>query len=279
MAYTRTLLTLAALSLATPALAQSLTLNNGDSITVNYTGTHGIINSTPVNNATINYAGGGSVNAVEVNGTAGFTLGNGGTLSVAGNYGDALHSSGSGPVMVTGGTATGGGFGSGVFSSGTAPVQISGGTFGGQTSVAAYSSGTVVILGGTFNSPLLAYVGGTITLAGGTINANGTTLTTTAGSTSTINLFGTGFFYTVNGGTASTPITSGSLPSNASGTITGTLSNSTLPFTTGYSNEGVINVNVGTPPPGAPEPSPALALAVGILGLGALAIKARRRTA
>ena len=246
------LLALAALGLAVrPALAQSLTLNTGDTITVNGSGTAGNIgltvytppNSMTTINATLNYA-------VSTNGTSTFTLGTGGTLTGS-TFG--LTANGSGLITVTGGTITNTVGGSCLYAAGSGPVAVSGGTFTIGTNsdgLANIGSGSLTVTGGTFT-------GGIYDLAA-------------LSSSSTIDLYGD---FGLPFGTSQAIPTD---PNNGvKSSFYGRLQNSAAGQTFTYKNFGTITQHQTV----APEPSPAAVLAIGIFGLGARALKARKRTA
>ncbi len=164
---------------------------------------------------------------------------------------------GSGPVTVTGGTFTAGASGFGLYAAGSGLVTVTGGTF----------------TAGASGDGLLATGSSLVTITGGTFSATGA-YGFGLRSAATIDVFGSGFSYTVNGVT--TPITTGTLPLGA-GTLTGTLLNNTGPTTSSYINAATIEINVGTPPAAAPEPSQFAALGVGLLGLAGLTLRARKR--
>lgn len=266
---TTTLAMLAALAALGPAaqaaVPPSLTLSGTDSVTVNAAGTVGTINNTPTVNPNTSYAG---APAVSLSGASTFTLGAGGTINGTSAGNNALQDGSTGAVTITGGILSnpnGGGTVINAFGSGS--VTITGGTFTGGYGGSAVSAqnGLVSIAGGTFTSP------------------GGNTLFCSSPGFGVIDLFGTGFSYTVNGVT--TPITSGPLPTASgigiNGTLSGTLLNGDPLNNTTFLNRATIEVNVGTPPTlpaSAPEPSQFAAFAIGLLGLGALALKARRRS-
>lgn len=147
----------------------------------------------------------------------------------------------------------------------------------------ADGSGTVMISGGTITAAtgdaVLAY-SQPVTLTGGKITAgtNGVGLFAypsgvTGPNGGTINLFSLGDtpFLINNVPMNNTTLTSGGF----SGTIQGTLLNGDLLDTT-FTNFGIINLNT---PAAAPEPSQFVAFTAGLLGLGALALKAKKRQA
>ena len=191
-------------------------------------------------------------------GTANFTLAAGGSLSNS-TSGDALATNGSGTFTVTGGTVSSGANGIAADFNGSSQVSVTGGVFtAGSGGFALEAEGTslVKIAGGTFTAGKY----GLVTYTSGIID-----------------LFGTGFSYTVNGVT--TPITSGTLPTYSSGTISGTLLNGQAFNNTPFYNRATMQVNVGTPPAATPEPSSVAALGLGVLGLAGLALKARKHRA
>lgn len=239
---------MAAFALAAPAARaqQTLTLGNGDAVTVNGTGTQGT-----VNNGTNTYDDTGSANdyAVETNGSSNFTLAGGALTDTQG--GAALYANGSGSVTVTGGTLNAADNGVALYAAGSGPVNISGGTFtAGQFGYGALAlgSGPVNISGGTFTAGAGGYG----------LYANGGTITLFSRS---------GTLFQVDG--VDTP--NGTLPSGTSGdTISGTLLDGEAMSTT-FLNGGTITLNP------APEPSPFAALGIGLLGLVGLAINSRKR--
>ena len=195
------LATLALLGLAAaPAHAQTLTLNSGDNLTVSGAGTVGTLGGKAVSNATSFYSN--SIDygyAVETNGTAAFSLANGGTLTTAGYEGRGLYDLGSGAIAITGGTLSSTGLNStgiyddgssaitisgGIISAGglglyynqgTGAVTISGGSISAVSGTGLYdgSSGPITITGGTFSggySGLVAVGDGPISISGGTFN-------------------------------------------------------------------------------------------------------------
>lgn len=171
--------TLAALGLAPVVHAQSLTLNDGDSVTVSGAGTMGTIDGSPVANTTKSYSNHSIHGGVETNGTAVFNLGAGGSIS-AGQFGFGLYANGSGAVTITGGSITAGQGSYGLFASrncnGT--VTITGGSFkAGQYGSALYSFSyaPITIIGGSFKAGqygnALIAIGGHITIMGGSFRA------------------------------------------------------------------------------------------------------------
>lgn len=180
-----------------PAHAQttSLTLRNGDAVTVTGGGTTGTINSGIINNSTTSYGDAHSSGyAVQANGTASFALGAGGSLA-SGDNGTTLDSEGSGPISVTGGSVSGGNGSTGIFVNGSSAVSFSGGSITtgngiastrGVPAVGSYGldaegTGPVLISGGTITSGDSSgtastisdgvYDGGSgpVTISGGTI--------------------------------------------------------------------------------------------------------------
>ena len=196
------------LAFAPAVHAQSLTLNSGDAVTVDGTGTHGTIN-----NSTTSYTG--SDYAVQANDGSAFTLGSGGSLSSS-RY-DGLDALGSSTITVTGGTVTGGSAsgGDGMYATGSGPISISGGTFvgninangiqvtgsstvsitdgsfsGGNGVGFQYSgSGSAVISGGTFSGRYGGFNSsgtGSVLITGGTFNGDSGISTSSADSTITV---------------------------------------------------------------------------------------------
>ncbi len=181
---------------AAPAHAQSLTLNDGDNVTVSGTGTVGTVGGTPVANTTSTYTDAdGKIYAVQTNGTSTFTLAEGGIVSSAKNYNYGLLAEGSGPVTVSGGSISAGQGGTGLFAVGS--VTISGGSIsGGQggTALDAYEDGAVTISGGTLSAGvdgrgIFAEGSGSITISGGSISTGqgGTALADNRSGPVTIN--------------------------------------------------------------------------------------------
>ncbi len=255
-----TLATLAALGLAVlPQAAraaggggstnQSLTLNTGDTITVSGAGIAGHIGATvytaPNAQTTITAA---TYYAVQTNGTSTFTLGAGGTLS-AGSTSFGLDAEGSGPIMISGGTVTAGYQGTGLRLYGTGPVTVSGGAIsGGLYGLQAAGTGPVTITGGTFTGGQFSY--GLDADPSGTIDLFGSFTGYDPGTTTDL-ARGTGSFF-------------------------GTLQNNTTSQTFTYDNFNRITLHALA---AAPEPSQFAAFAIGLLGLSALVLKAKRRTA
>ncbi len=172
-----------------PAQAQTLTLNSGDNVTVNGTGTVGTIGGAPIANTTTSYDDTASRGyyAVKTNGTAAFTA-SGGTFTdtytiSGGGYG--LFAQGSGPITISGGTFTG------VFAAlstnRVSSITITGGTFtGGANGYAFYNAGTIDLYG-MFNG----YTPGTVTPLNSYGTLTGTLQNNTASQTFSYNNFGT----------------------------------------------------------------------------------------
>ena len=258
-----TLAALATFGLAAPGVyAQSLILHSGDRVTVDRTGTHGVLHGHPVNNKITSYTSSGSVrgvdeDAVQINGTAVFTLGTGGTVT-GGSNGIALEVLENGRVTITGGTiscrapsAAVPGEGSGLSVGGKSRVTIRGGTIiGGQygPAVAVEDDGVVLVNSGTITGqygPALAPEGsGTVTVIGGTITTNhGAVGLLVGGTNGTLNLFSGNKPFLVNDMT----LNDTSLAANSSGTLSGTLANGQFLHTT-FLNGGHIHLNLGKSP-------------------------------
>lgn len=286
--------TLAALVLAAqPAQAQTLSLNNHDTASVNGSGTIGTIGGTtflPGQNTTTTYIGTSNFATIGIFGASTFSFGAGasttGGSGGVGSYGggSGLQASSSGSVTITGGTIIGGPRGIGLATNGTGPVIITGGSIsGGQNSdaVSAFNSSSVSINGGTFSNGqdgggIDAIDSSVITVTGGnfvgTVN-NRFSLNTTGG---TINLFSLGDLpFLING----VSMNNTALAAGTSGTISGTLLDGEQLSAIFGISQGIINLNIGTPPAAAPEPSQFAAFAVGLLYLGVLALKAKKRQA
>ena len=247
--------TLAAVGLAAPAVhAQSLTLNSGDVVTVNSTGTKGTINNAAVSNNTTAYSS--SITSgvvVRTNGTAAFILGPGGSLTNTATSGDGLDATGSGPVTVTGGSITIGTGGEALGAFGSVPVTVSGGTFTvGLGSIGLYAGGS-----------------GNFTVTGGTFATGSGGYTVFANTGSSMDLYGN-FTGLMPGQTQAL--------ASGSGSFTGTLTNNTAAQTLSYYNQGG-TITLHNTVAAAPEPSSVAALGLGVLGLCGLALKARKRTA
>lgn len=234
------LLTLAGLAAPTLAHAQTLTVSPGDTVTVSDTGTTGNQPGDP--NSTSAYVGPA--------GTA--TTGAGRAASVDG-----------GSLGITGGTFTGGaGF------NGTGATVNTGG--GRALSV---QGGQVTISGGTFNSAAgpghpgsdISIQNGAAIISGGAFSAPGYFNFLITGGTLTF----TGTFV---GG--SQVITHGD--GEGVGFFTGTFTNNSGPDQT-YSYVFPNGVGGTIILASAPEPSQFAAFAIGLLGLGALALRARKR--
>ncbi len=245
--------TLPALGLAAvPAHAQTLVLQSGDSVTVSGSGTTGTYQGKSISSPTFTYSTGTNTGTdVSVPIGAAFTLRNGAVLD-----GGSPSSSNVVALLVQGGTATvaGGAVGGGIpYGIG---LQITG--------------GTTTITGGTITgATAIRSDGGLLQVSGGAIN--GQFRGFVVGSSGIIDLFGT--FTDGSGSILTGPIT------NAYGTLQGTFSNGDVLSKTSYGvgTGGILEFNVGPAP--AAEPSQLAALGIGLLGLGALAIKAKRRIA
>lgn len=234
------------------------------------------------------YASGGTVNI------------SGGAINVgASSY--ALDVHGGGTVNMTGGTITGGatsneGIGVGLYATGSGKISISGGTItGGQGGYAVYatSNSPIAISGGTIMSggsgyAVYASAGATVTITGGQVSvadnistgldANGGTIIVAGGDIAsdllaqggTIDLFSLDDSpFLING----VPMNNTSLTASGfTGTIIGVLANGDTLDTT-FTNDGTINLNLGTPP-AVPEPASLFMLGVG--GLSFLRRRLRR---
>ena len=268
--------------LAAPAHAQSLTLNDGDAVTVSSAGTVGTVNDPAATSYT------GSPYAAQTNGAATFTLADGGSLTGS-QSSNGLEAAGSGTVTITGGAITGGQGGYGLSSSGSGSVLVSGGAITGGESydgIAASGTGVVTVSGGMINSGAGGYglssVGGIITITGGRINAGPVgapigvgLLAAGAGVINLFSLKGTDFL--INNAPMNNITLDDILYLSGTDTISGTLANGDKLNTTFRDFGGVINLN--TPASAAPEP-PAVAVwaLVGLGGAG-LALRARKRSA
>jgi len=242
------LATLALLGLAAaPAHAQTLSLNSGDNLTVSGAGTVGTQNGKAVSNTTSSYST--SIDygyAVETNGTAAFSLANGGTLTTAGYEGRGLYDLGSGAIAITGGTLSSTGQNSkGIIDDGSSAITIS---------------------------------GGSISAGRGGIGLDG--------QQGTINLFSFGDSpFLIDGVAMNNTTLSNNLYYSQNDTISGTLANGDTLNTT-FSNRGsltmgaTINLNIGTPPAAVPEASTTVSLGLLLaLGVGGIAFAARRKSA
>ena len=121
------LLSLLGAAAASSVQAQSLTLNSGDSATVSSAGTSGILGGKPFSNSTSSYSNPFGGAAVQVNGTAAFTLAGGTIITSHGTTG--LSASGTGPVIISGGTFSSDSLSAPLAISSGAVVQITGGAF------------------------------------------------------------------------------------------------------------------------------------------------------
>ncbi len=213
------------------------------------------------------------------NGSSGFrNVFGGSTIVSAGqfnNNGGNGVSTSNDVVVVTGGQFNSNGF-YGLVADKGSNVTVSGGQFNSNSYGLVITDSGIAVSGGQFidNSYGLVITNSTATVTGGQFNntvfdfyanPNGTTQ-------SAINIYGQFDGLTV--GQTQT------LPSNAvngiNGLFTGTLKNETASRTYSYRNFGTITLYDVAP---APEPSPIAALTIGLLGLGALALKARKRIA
>ncbi len=297
------LFALVTLALAPAAYAQSLTLNSGDVVTVSRAGTVGIIGGKPVANTTSSYDNGQDFYAVQTTGTAAFTLATGGV--VTGTYNNTgLYATGSGPLTISGGTVTVSDNSVGVDTFGSGPVILTGGSIStGNSSTGLYAQGrTVTVTGGTITAgddarDLSVYYSAPLTISGGTftvgdrgigLTADSSSPVTITGGTFTVGAQGYGlsaFSSTIDLYGAFDGLTLGqtlTLPSDftngVTGSFFGTLENNTIGQTFTYLNKGTITLHdVGLA--AAPEPSQFAAFGVGLLGLGALALRARKRQA
>ncbi len=293
------------LGIAAPiAQAQSLTLGTGDVVTVDGTGTHGTIN-----NNTTSYDDTGNYYAVRTNNNAAFTLGSGGS-AISNNVNIGLYATGSGPIIITGGSivsrSSTDAFGDyAVDNIGSGPLTISGGTItSGNSGIAlnATGSGTVTITGGSFSvgnngiglnangsrgvsisggsftagestsagTFVVSALGSPVTITGGTFSAGLNAYDLYAQAGGSINLYGDFIGYAPGNITLAT--------NGAAGTFNGTLINNTVSQAFSYKNFGTIILH-NVAPAAAPEPSQLAAFGIGLLGLGALALKAKRRAA
>ncbi len=251
---------------AHPAAAQNngtLNVNSGDIVTVTSTGT--ISNRAGGTNTTSSYDAGANFEAVDAESGGVFTLAGG---ALTGEDGDGAIFSNAARITVSSGSVSVSGSGTnGLDAANGSTATVTGGTF-----TASGSGGSIVT---PFATPgptisavdLYAESKSTITVTGGNFIASGTGATGfDAINNGVIDLFGTGF--TVNGSPATGPLTSGS------GTISGTLLNGNVLTNLPYAiTGGTIEFNVAA----APEPSQYAALGLGVLGLGVLALRARRR--
>ena len=183
------LATLALLGLAaTPAHAQTLSLNSGDNLTISGAGTVGTQNGKAVSNTTSFYSTSGGNSTVQTSGTSTLTLANGGSISTGTDYPRAgLYATGSGAISITGGSIVGGvgfvyGAAYGLLATGSSAISITGGSIvGGDqrgAAVALDGSGPITISGGTIklidqygDNGNGIYAGGSsaITITGGSI--------------------------------------------------------------------------------------------------------------
>ena len=294
------LATLALLGLAaTPAHAQTLSLNSGDNLTVSGAGTVGTLGGKAVSNTTSSYSFSGGNSTVQISGTSTFTLANGGSIS-GGQSGQGLNTNGSGAVSITGGSITGGQFGTTMAIQGSGPVTISGGTIqgtsgsfsnglGNGTALAIYGSGAVTITGGTFATGGNYFGGGTvldaessgpITITGGIFTAGNSGYGLQINN-STLNLFsfgGTPFL--VDGVAMNNTTLNGSQFRFGSDTISGILANGDVLNTPFQDQFGKINLNIGTPLAAVPEASTTVSLGLLLaLGVGGVLVARRKRAA
>ena len=254
---------------AQSAHAQSLTLHSGDHVTVDGTGTHGIIDGHRVSSKITAYTSSGSVrgvdaDAVQLNGTASFTLGSGGMIT-GGPNGIALEALDSSKMSMTGGAILcrkpGAEMpvsnGTALSSGGKSQVTISGGTItGGQygPALAVEEEGVVRVQGGTITGqygPALAPEGsGTIIVTGGIIStAHGMVGLLAGGASGTINLVSRNAPFLVNGLALNHTV----LAPNSSGTISGILANG-QPLHTKFLNGGQIRLYLGSGASFTPSP-------------------------
>lgn len=219
-------------------------------------------------------------------GVGGAAFGTGSRLD--GGYGGSGIDVNSSTAIINGGTFTGGDSGpaagtadgitsefggSGLNSNNNAIITVNGGTFHGGNGVQVgvntgppgagiiSLSGTTYVYGGTF--------------AGGTGNQDGYGLDFFLG---TLTVYGTNFTVTDTEHGTVTPNFNGALP-QGEGFITGTLQNDTAPSTFTYRNLNQGGVFSLSDPAAAPEPSQWSAWGVGLLGIGILALKAKKRAA
>jgi len=230
-----------------PAHAQFLNgFQAGDNVTVSGAGTHGTYQASPIDNTTTSYVGPSTLSGAVGMDQGTFTLAAGGSLS-------------GGPTSEADGLDLGSNL----------PGQVGGGT--------AYVTGGINVAGG-----VVTITGGSITGGTGAGTGLGAGLVVTfssamPGTGGTINIIGTNFL--VNGLAAPNQITGlGTLtnPLTLTGTVTGTLADGEPLATTFQVFGPSTTINFLAP---APEPSQFAALGIGLLGLGALALKAKRRTA
>lgn len=253
------------------AYAQSLTLHSGDRVTVDSTGTHGIISGHRVNTKITSYTSSGNgrgvdKDAVQINGTARFTLGSGGTIT-GGPNGIAMEALDSSQVSITGGAilcqkpdaAMPTSNGTALSVGGKSQAIIIGGTLtGGQygPALAVEDGGAVLVRGGRFAGqygPALAPEGsGTITVTGGTFSTtHGAVGMLTGGSAGKIDLFSNNGPFFVKG----FALNHTSLAPNSSGTISGVLANG-QPLHTTFLNGGQIRLNLASGRGFASSPRP-----------------------
>lgn len=241
---------LAAIGLAAvPARAQTLSNFSGtDNVTVSGSGTQGTYHGKPISNTTTSYTATATPGAaVTLDNGATFTLASGGTLS-----GGATSQSEGLDIGLAATTA-----------GGTGTAFVTGGTITGFDAI-SIGGGTVTITSGSITGGVGAGAGLVAQMSG-----------VTSGTGGTINLYGTNFL--VNGLAAPSQLT-GTGTNTITGTVSGTLANGDLLSTT-YQLVGAGTTINFFAPAAAPEPSSFAALGIGLLGLGALAFKAKRRTA
>ena len=245
------LLSLLGVAAVSSAQAQSLTLSSGDSATVSSAGTVGILGGKPFSNSTSSYNNPFGGAAVQVNGTAAFSLTGGTIISSHGATG--LAAGGSGPVLISGGT----------FSSDSLSTPIS------------ISSGAVVqITGGALSNSGPTPDNGILTIgSGGSLylfSRNDTPFTITG-------IPGQPFGGTSYNNTSLSLASLSSDPNSFYG-ISGTLADGES-FNTRFSGLGTINFNLPAPA-AVPEASTTVSLGLLLtLGLGGVALAKRRAKA
>ena len=250
----------------------AFTLAAGGSLTCSVSGGQGLLDdkgSGPltVTGGAITESGLSGYGLYDAGGSGPITI-TGGTITASGQGGSGLYinSGDSSPVTISGGILTASGLdGIGLVGFGSGPVDISGGTFtggqgGGAFGLDAGGSGLMDITGGTFSAGQGGF--GLVSQGSGVID-----------------LFGTGFSYTVNGMT--TQIASGDLPtSGVFGTLDGTLLDGQALNATRFLNFATIEVNIGTPPAAVPEASTTVSFGLLLaLGLGGVVIAAKKKKA